>query len=209
MAGCESRWPAVASVALLVATSCGPDDSVEVETANSTPTSTAVPSTDPTTTDPVSTDPPTGVVDIVDDTGIISATVPAEWSDTITSPDGEFRQLGAAADMDVFLATFGEPGMLILSGDVDDGDAAWRGALDAAVQSAREADGCVVEEELDYDDGIYRGRETLMTCPGTPTIAHFIAGTNGPSDVFFLLGIVRAEDDIAVRDLIVDTFFVD
>lgn len=167
---------------------------------------TAPPDTAPPATEPVSTGVPVGYRPVFDDSGDLRANVPAEWIQTDGAPNGDARQLVAAADLPGFLAGYTLPGMLLVAGDAAVPDA-WVDGL-AGARAVAESDGCTVSDTLEYDDGVYTGTEHLLSCGSTATSAHLIGGRDAEGELFFLLAIVRPIDAVDVRDQIVQSFFV-
>lgn len=196
-------------------TTAAPVDTVEPVTTPAPTTApdttaaptTAEPVTTPATTDAVSTGVPVGYRPVFDDSSELQAHVPAEWIEVDGAPQGEARQLAAAADLQGFLAGYTLPGLLLVSGDAATPDA-WMGGLSAALDVAL-GDGCTVSETVDYDDGVYTGTEHVLSCGSADTVPHMIGGRDEEGELFFLLIVVRPADDLDVRDNIVQSFFVD
>lgn len=163
-------------------------------------------STQPDTTEPVSSGVPVGYRPIFDESGDLRANVPAAWTETNGAPDGEFRQLAAAEDLEGFLAGYTLPGMLLIAGDAAIPEA-WVDGLAAALRVA-EADGCAVTDTSDYDDGVYTGTEHVLSCGAASTTPHLIGGRDADGELFFLLALVRPTDDLSVRTEVVQSFFV-
>ncbi len=168
-------------------------------------------STDVATTidEPASDDVAVDVI-VADDSETISVSVPSSWTDVNGAPDGDLRQVVAAPDAAAFLAGFNAPGVIIVAGDVPAGNGAAAGiaGLDGLSASV-EADGCVLGQSIDYDDGVYVGTERTYSCPGTDAVARFAGGTNADASIFWLLGAVYAPTDVAVWNLITESFLVD
>lgn len=177
------------------------DLAAQVGSGSSSDSSTGGPDVDP---------PAGGVQTVTDDSGTITTDVPAEWTDVRGEPDGELRQVVAAPDVDAFLASYSEPGVIIASGDAPVGNGSE--AADAALEAFRgavEADGCSQNIAAPYDDGVYVGERLAYSCPGSPANVTLAAGTNSAGDIFWLFAIVTAEGDADTVSLITDSFFVD
>ncbi|MFK7918361.1 MAG: hypothetical protein AB8G14_09815 [Ilumatobacter sp.] len=144
---------------------------------------------------------------IQNDTGDLRAEVPSAWTDVTGTPDGVLQQLAAAPNLQAFLDSYIQPGMLLITGDAANPDA-WRDGLSTTVGIALE-DGCTISDTADYDDGVYTGEENLLSCGDATSVAHIIGGRNSEGSLFFLLAIVRPVDDPGVRDQIVQSFFID
>ncbi|MFK7918360.1 MAG: hypothetical protein AB8G14_09810 [Ilumatobacter sp.] len=160
-----------------------------------------------TTIPPAAGEVPDGFTSVESVSGELIANVPAGWSQVDGSPDGELLRLTAAPDIETFLASYTQPGMFLLSGASGTPDA-WRDAISGLVEFAQ-ADGCIVIDTSDYDDGLYTGLENVMDCGSTLSTLHLIGGRNEDGSRFFLLAIVRPADQPVVRDEIVRSFFID
>ncbi|MFK8022630.1 MAG: hypothetical protein AB8G26_01595 [Ilumatobacter sp.] len=165
----------------------------------------------PTSTEPAPIEPPpTGdSIDISDDTGTISLTVPSEWNDIDGTPGPTENRLVASSNTQTFLNGFSLPGMFIESVDTPTGNGAdvYPVALDTIVANY-EGGGCSDTVREPYADVAYTGTEATLQCvPGFDT--KVIAGTNSSGDTIFVVAMVLADGDSATRQLIVDTFIVD
>jgi hypothetical protein len=148
-------------------------------------------------------------IEVTDDSSTISVKVPVEWTDVDGTPtDGDLASLAAAADVDVFLDGYAEPGVLIIVGAAKPGDEAWKDLADSATAAA-EADGCSVVAGIPYDEGAYNGVETVLDCPDSDMVPRYIVGTNADETIFFFLAMVHPDGATEIRTLIVDSFVVD
>lgn len=158
----------------------------------------------------VAPDPAEAVIDytpIENDTGELRLDVPSTWTDVTGAPEGVLQQVAAAPNLQAFLDSYTQPGVLLITGDATTPEA-WRDGLSATVGIALE-DGCVINDTAEYDDGVYTGEENLLSCGDPAAVAHLIGGRNETGSLFFLLAIVRPTSDPAVRDRIVQSFFID
>lgn len=153
--------------------------------------------------------PAGGTIAVTDDTGTISVTVPAGWSDVDGTPGPNESRLVVSPDNETFLNGFGLPGMFIEAVPTPDVDGAdvFPTALDSIVANY-ESGGCGDTVREPYADAVYTGTEAILQCvPGFDT--RVIAGTNPVGDTIFVVAMVIADDDTETRQLIVDTFIVD
>ncbi len=153
--------------------------------------------------------PYTDFVEVADDTGAITVTVPAEWSDTLGAEwnfDDEFigPALGAAPSLDGFFNTWGTPGVFIAASD--------RLPISRAELLDREdfSGPCEFVERLDYDDGLYVGEFDLWENCGDEGSTFLVVAAEPPGGFFtILVQIVIVDDrDIAAADEIINTFIV-
>jgi serine protease Do len=163
--------------------------------------------------DNVGTDDPSEVADtyteyvsVSDDSGSITASVPAEWSDVNGEPNAEFGpSLYAAPNLDSFLGTFDTPGVIIeATGE--------RGAadIDATLDELSLADRCTYLGRSPYADALYTGSlDEYSDCGGTGTSIFVVAVT--PEDGTFLARLlIQAVEqrDLDAADEIFATFVV-
>ena len=191
-------------------TTTGPPETTTTSTSAPQPDTTTPPPATPAPTAPPETEStgvPVGYRPIIDETGELRANVPAAWFDTNGAPDGAFRQLAAAPDLDGFLDGYTLPGMLLITGAAATPDV-WMEGLSTTLDVA-ESDGCTISDTSDYSDGVYTGTEYVLSCGSTTSVAHLIGGRNSEGDLFFLLALVRPTDDLGVRDQIVQSFYID
>ena len=107
--------------------------------------------------------PTTEPVVLVDDTGTLSVTVPASWTDVDTAPgsndDGTVMPwISAAPDYDAYRTTFDVPGVVFVAvGHTTE--------LDRWIGDLGQPDGCATERVEPYDDGAFAGlRATFGHC---------------------------------------------
>lgn len=141
------------------------------------------------------------------DSGDLSLDVPPAWTDVTGAPEGDLQQVAAAPNLQAFLDSYTQPGVLLLTGDAATPDS-WQDGLATTVGIAVD-DGCTITDTSEYDDGVYTGEENLLTCGDPDSVAHLIGGRNEAGTLFFLLAIVRPTDDPEVRNRIVQSFFID
>lgn len=127
--------PAIALVLTLVATVFAPAAVVL-----------ATPEPDP--------DVPDDWVELEDDTGLLTVSVPPDWTDVVTSPrtarDGtEEPRLGATTDAQAFEEGFDVPGVVMVAKPYDPDTS---GVIDASLSA-----GCSVRSDSRYDDGAFVG----------------------------------------------------
>jgi serine protease Do len=143
-------------------------------------------------------------VSVSDDSGSITASVPAEWSDINGAPNESFGpSLYAAPNIDSFLNTFETPGVIIEATGT-------RGAadIDATLDELDLSDQCTYEGRSPYSDVLYTGSIDLYTnCGGTSTSIFVVAVT--PEDGTFLARLlIQAVEprDLDAADEIFNTF---
>jgi serine protease Do len=136
----------------------------------------------------------TEFVTVSDDSGTVSAAVPAEWSDVNGEPNPEFGpSLYAAPDLQSFLDSYNTPGVIIeatasrTAADID----ATLNELDLSAE-------CTFEGRSPYSDVLYTGSLDYYTnCGGTSTSVFVVAVT--PEDGSYLARmLIQVVDD---RDL--------
>jgi serine protease Do len=143
-------------------------------------------------------------VSVSDDSGLISVSVPAEWSDLNGAPNESFGpSLYAAPNIDSFLNTFETPGVIIEATGT-------RGAadIDATLDELDLSAQCTYEGRSPYSDVLYTGSIDLYTnCGGTSTSIFVVAVT--PEDGAFLARLlIQAVEprDLDAADEIFNTF---
>ncbi len=167
--------------------------------------------------DDVTEQPPAGdqpppyadFVEVTDDSGAITVTVPAEWSDVLGSEwsfDGEFvgPALSAAPNLDGFFNGWGTPGVFIAASDqlpISRSE-----LLDSEDFSAS----CELVERFDYDDGLYTGQFDVWESCGEEGSTFLVVAAEPPGGVLtILVQMVIVDDrDLDAADRIVDTFIV-
>ena len=187
-------------------------DDLGVAFAESVATLPIVSTDDPTTTEaePEVEAPVSGeVVEITDDSGRITVSVPAEWTDVNGAPGPTEDRVIASTDADAFFASFDVPGMFIEAVDVPEGptrDQFTQSIVDTISEAYTDV-GCVIVNEQPYSDIAYTGTEVLYDCAdGFET--RLIGGTNSDASRGFAVAMVLEEGDAATRNLIADTFIV-
>ncbi len=202
------------------------------EPVDDAPTPTEPPAPDPPeTTDPPTTDPPAPepgpdltlpaappyeeFVEIADESGLITATVPAAWSDVNgavwDSPgrlpgggDPMGPALSAAPDLQGMLERWDTPGVFIGA------TAAPTFTDEAFLDEIWFGESCEYLGRTAYDDGFYTGyQDVYQGCGGLPTMFHVIVA--GPPDRMWLALVeitVVTDADVPVVDEIIRTFVI-
>jgi len=150
-------------------------------------------------------------VDIQNDDGSISVTVPAEWSDVDGADEDLLRQITAAPDAAVFTDSFTEEGMFIITAEasgLDDWVAVYESTIDRAGDGSSPGAVCTVADEFDYDDGVYTGTEAVLDCGSTETETRIIGGRDADGELFFIVGIVHPIGRVDIRDAIAQSFLL-
>ena len=150
------------------------------------------------------TDTYTDYVNVSDDTGSISADVPAEWLDIDGAPNPDFGpSLYAAPNLDEFASTFGTPGVIIEATNALD-----MNAINSTLDEVNFSDACTYEGRSPYADVLYAGlMDTWSNCGGVGAIVFVVAVT--PADASYLARIlIQAveERDLDAADQIFNTF---
>jgi len=133
-------------------------------------------------------------MNVTDDSGLISVSVPSEWVDTNGAHNPDFGpSIYAAPDLTSFLDTWATPGIIVeSSADLTSADT--QEVLDAFDYSGQ----CIYEGAEPYEDVLYMGTLELWSdCGGIGTIAVVLAVT--PFDGSYMIRMMfQAVDD---RDL--------
>ena len=143
-------------------------------------------------------------VSVSDDSGSITASLPAEWFDIDGAPNESFGpSLYAAPDLDSFLNTFDTPGVIIeATGTRTAAD------IDFTLDELDLSDQCTYEGRSPYSDVLYTGSLDLYTnCGGTSTSIFVVALT--PEDGTFLARLlIQAVEprDLDAADQIFNSF---
>jgi hypothetical protein len=197
-------------------------------TTSSTTSSTTTTSTSTTTTTTTTTlappptlppgDPYPEYVELSDDSGRITVTVPDAWNDTLGSPwerDGEDigLALSASPDRDAFYDTWGMPGVFLGSSDQV-------GSINGYLDTNDFGDSCTYEGRFDYEDPLYAGLfDRWVDCGDEGSIFEMLAvlplelfGRNGPDveglDLIVVEVIMVTQADQEAAQRIYDTFVV-
>jgi hypothetical protein len=182
--------------------------STTTTTAPTTTTTEAPPTTDGPPISLPPGDPYLDYVELTDDSGRITVTVPEAWSDTLGSPwerDGE--QIGvalsASPDRDAFYDTWGMPGVFIGSSDR-------LGPLDEYLDTYDFEDSCTYAGRRDYEDPLYTGRlDTWIDCgPERSVIETLAVDSTDGTEVIVVEVISVTEPDREAVQRILDTFVV-
>lgn len=163
--------------------------------------------------DPVEPDD-SGFTAVLDDLGVLTVTVPDNWTDVDGSPfttdaGQEWAAIRVAPDIDGYLTSWSESGLEIAatetSGVTDDG---LLGLLESISSIYGECD-TVVQEASAYDDGFFVGFESAWEgCGSSDTSAFAITATNaaGTQAVFVRGQITSDLDANAIYLAVVNSF---
>jgi hypothetical protein len=209
-------------------TSSTTTSSTTTSSTTSTTSSTTTTSTSTTTTTTTTTlappptlppgDPYPEYVELSDDSGRITVTVPDAWNDTLGSPwerDGEDigLALSASPDRDAFYDTWGMPGVFLGSSDQV-------GSINGYLDTNDFGDSCTYEGRFDYEDPLYAGLfDRWVDCGDEGSIFEMLAvlplelfGRNGPDveglDLIVVEVIMVTQADQEAAQRIYDTFVV-
>ncbi len=148
-------------------------------------------------------------VQVTDDSGAITVSVPAEWSDVLGTEwdfDGSFvgPALSAASSLDGFFNTWGTPGVFIAASD--------QLPISRSELLDRQdfSTSCELVERLDYDDGLYVGQFDVWDSCGDEGSTFLVVAAEPPGGgLTILVQIVIVEDrDLDAADQIINTFIV-
>jgi serine protease Do len=155
-------------------------------------------------TDDVNEDAYTEFVNVSDDSGSITASVPAEWSDINGEPNPDFGpSLYAAPNLESFLGTYDTPGVIIEA-------TGSRGAadIDLTLDELDFSSECTYVGRSPYADVLYTGSlDEYSNCGGTATSVFVVAVT--PEDGSFLARLlIQAVEprDLDAADQIFNSF---
>jgi hypothetical protein len=155
-----------------------------------------------------------GFTSVLDDLGVLTVTVPDDWTDVngepfTTDAGQEWASITVAPDIDGYLNSWSEPGLEIaataVTGVTDD---ELLGLLASISDIYAECD-TVVQEESPYDDGFFVGYESAWEgCGGSGTSAFAITATNaaGTQAVFVRAQITSDLDANEIYLAVVNSF---
>jgi serine protease Do len=158
-----------------------------------------------------------GYQEIVDENGILTVTVPVEWTDVFSGPwtdniwgveggeEGIGIVLGVAPDLDAWTDTWGTPGLFFGVSELLGGTVAE--LLDGYSYLADE---CTYDGRYEYDDGAYVGAvDWWNDCGGVGT-AYAVIVARPPGEEFTVVVEITmvTEADVAAADQIVSSFYV-
>jgi hypothetical protein len=125
-----------------------------------------------------------GYTAVLDDLGVLTVTVPDDWTDVnglpfTTDAGQEWASITVAPDIDGYLTSWSESGLEIAATETSGvDDAGLLGLLESISSIYGECD-TVVQEASPYDDGFFVGYESAWEgCGGSGTSAFAIVGTN-------------------------------
>ncbi len=146
-------------------------------------------------------------VSVVDDTGTISVTVPAEWADVDGSPielaEGvSSASIVAAPDRQGFATTWAVPGMEFIADPV-----LLEFGPEQMLDLVAPVD-CVSEGRGDYDDGSFAGLyEVFASCGGSTTSYYVVATVSADGGYGVLVTVqVVSDADLEALDVVLRTF---
>ncbi len=143
-------------------------------------------------------------VTVTDDSGQISVSVPAEWSDTDGRPNEEFGpSIFASPDLESFLGTWETPG-IILEATNEIG----AGSIPTVLEQIDLSDSCTDEGTEPYEDPLYTGSIQLWTdCGEVGTVSIVAVVSSEPGDLLIRLLIQAVEvRDLDAADQALNTF---
>ena len=173
---------------------------------------TAPPATTPATAPPVAPvtppDQPYTFVEVFDDTGLISASLPSAWTDIdgaslVFGDDGESAPvLEASPNLERYRSHWDTPGMRFTA------SASLAGADPTTLIDVRRPSDCDTDGPQAYDDGVFAGEvEVFTNCGGTGSSLYVIGATNEAGDVGVIVSVQTVTaDDVAAFDEIQRTF---
>ncbi|HWH97234.1 MAG TPA: hypothetical protein VNS80_02605 [Pseudolysinimonas sp.] len=143
-----------------------------------------------------------GYTSVLDDLGVLTVTVPDDWTDVngepFTTDSGqEWASITVAPDIDGYLTSWSESGLEIAatetSGVTEEG---LLGLLESISSIYGECD-TVVQEASPYDDGFFTGFESAWEgCGSDNTSAFAIVGTNAAgTQALFVRGQITSDLD--------------
>jgi serine protease Do len=155
-----------------------------------------------------------GFTTVKDDEGVISISVPDEWNQldgaSFTSEAGNFYySLIASPDLEGYRTTWGTPGVrLDVSEELADADV----EAELAAYFSSVGDECTLDDEGDFDDGLYAGLYQYFTdCGGIDTdfVALVAKDYDGTHIVYLGVQMVDSSDKGPVLDEILATFIAE
>jgi serine protease Do len=159
-------------------------------------------------------DPPADreFVSVSDDSGVVSVTVPADWSDvngaSFTDDLGNlFYDVTVSTDIDDFLGTWDVSGVQVgASSDALD-DYTPEGYLDEQGQSVL-SESCTAEGDREpYDDGVYEGvYDVWVGCGQTDATFVRIAAVASDSSYFVRVNMQLLDEDLDVLEAVLSSF---
>jgi serine protease Do len=155
-----------------------------------------------------------GYTTVSDNSGLISVSVPVEWSDvygevwTADIATGVVEEIGpaltAAPDLDAWYDTWGTPGVFIGA------SAMFSTGVGETLDMLDFGDSCILEGRYEYDDGVYTGLYDFYTDCGAEGSLFFNVVAE-PADQSWLASvqiIALTDADLAAADEIFATFVV-
>jgi hypothetical protein len=155
-----------------------------------------------------------GFTSVVDDLGVLTVTVPDDWTDVnglpfTTDAGQEWASISVAPDIDGYLTSWSEPGLEIAATAVTGvNDEGLLGLL-ASISEIYGECGTVVQEASPYDDGFFVGFESAWEdCGASGTSAFAITATNtaGTQAVFVRAQVTSDLDANGIYLAVVNSF---
>ncbi|GHF26250.1 hypothetical protein [Pseudolysinimonas yzui] len=155
-----------------------------------------------------------GYTSVVDDLGVLTVTVPDDWTDVnglpfTTDAGQEWASITVAPDIDGYLTSWSEPGLEIAATETSGVDDQGLLGLLESISSIYAECETVVQEASPYDDGFFVGFESAWEgCGRSNTSAFAIVGTNaaGTQAIFVRAQITSDLDANEVYLQVVNSF---
>jgi hypothetical protein len=143
---------------------------------------------------------PEGYVQLIDDTGTITVTVPDAWTDVDTVPTadatGVVPYISASPDFASFLDSFAVPGVVYSALPYTDD-------LQSLIDDFGLPSGCAKLSIEPYDDGVFVGLAQLGTSCGTAGTASWVMVAANPADQAFT-AVVQVQSATAADEQAID-----
>ena len=166
------------------------------------------------------------LVEVLDDTGTISADLPADWMTFTDAPNGVIAMINAAPDIDAWLSSFAgsrgrhnPPRGGLDPNERDVADAVGihiqvldppGGDLEDMLNSIGSPANCQFEEQMEYDDGVYVGVAQVFTCDHGGIYAKLMAVEQGaPTNfVVWIEAVAISDRDYEIVGAFLDSFMI-
>ena len=166
------------------------------------------------------------LVEVVDDTGTISANLPSGWTIFTDAPGGAIAMLNAAPDIDAWMTSFAgsrgrhnPPREGLGPNERDVADAVGihiqvidppGGDLTAILDSIGSPANCEFSEQVDYDDGVYVGVAQLFTCDHGGMYVKLMAVEKDAATTFvvWIEAVAISERDFEILGEFLDSFII-
>lgn len=149
----------------------------------------------------------TDYVSVSDDSGVITLEIPAEWSEVNGTNNENFGpSVYAAPDLEVFLAGYDVPGVIIEA-------TSDRGAddVEATLDESDFSDDCTYAGRNEYFDGLYTGFVDVYNDCGPSEASLFVIAVAPEDGSFVARLLIQATElrDLDAADQIINTFIAD